>query len=214
MPAPNSSGDRERERGRERIGDREREGERGDDRERVSDREREGERRGDRERVGNRERAGDREREGERSGDGERVGNRERGNGGDRERGRDRDREREVERERELSPDGRIQRPRNQPAQAHTIQRKQAPNMNSLAGEDIESAILELSDVASYVNVAFDVDLTQANGLHGRTNPEITRKGARVVWVEHAKTGELVPVGKSFIITDTYSLMVTVSMSI
>ena len=81
------------------------------------------------------------------------------------------------------------------------IERRPGLSLNSLAEEDIETSTIDIDEISSFVNVSFEADLTISSsrenkliGLHERTNPETNRKGARIVWVEHAKTGELVPV--------------------
>ena len=81
------------------------------------------------------------------------------------------------------------------------IERRPGLSLNSLAKEDIETSTIAIDEISSFVNVSFEADLTISSsrenkliGLHERTNPETNRKGARIVWVEHAKTGELVPV--------------------
>jgi hypothetical protein len=77
--------------------------------------------------------------------------------------------------------------------------RRWAPSLSSLVKEDVESDDIAADEISSYVNVAFETDLAVAltrdfYGLKESTNPEINRRGVRIVWIEHAKTGELVPV--------------------
>lgn len=80
-------------------------------------------------------------------------------------------------------------------------QRRSSPFFSALAKEDVEYDDIELADVPSYVNISFENHVTLALSGEGntekhfeRSNPETDRKGVRIVWVEHAKTGELVPV--------------------
>jgi hypothetical protein len=101
--------------------------------------------------------------------------------------------------DREIIPEGKVQR--GQLRNQTQSRRKQAPTLISLTKEDVESETVDFSEISAYVSVAFETDLSLALtkesvlvGLHERTNPEVTRKGVRIVWVEHAKTGELVPV--------------------
>ena len=84
---------------------------------------------------------------------------------------------------------------------ANKTQRKLSPFFSALAKEDIEYDDIELADIPSYVNVSFENHVTLAlsgerstENYFERSNPETDRKGVRIVWVEHAKTGELVPV--------------------
>jgi hypothetical protein len=77
--------------------------------------------------------------------------------------------------------------------------RRWAPALSSLVREDVDSDDIAADEISSYVNVTFEADLAVAltkefYGLKESTNPEINRRGVRIVWIEHAKTGELVPV--------------------
>ena len=77
--------------------------------------------------------------------------------------------------------------------------RRWAPSLSSLVKEDVESDDIAADEISSYVDVTFETDLAVGltrnfYGLKESTNPETNRKGVRIVWIEHAKTGELVPV--------------------
>lgn len=81
------------------------------------------------------------------------------------------------------------------------MERKSTLSLHALAKEDVGPESIELMDIESFVNVALEADLSLSLSrdniliaLHERTNPEMNKKGARVVWVEHAKTGELVSI--------------------
>ena len=90
---------------------------------------------------------------------------------------------------------------RQQRGAVNNVERKSALSFHALAKEDVGSEAIEPSDIASFVNVVLEADLSLslsrdniATALYEKTNPEVDHKGARIVWVEHAKTGELVPV--------------------
>ena len=85
--------------------------------------------------------------------------------------------------------------------EAGRVQRRPAPALSSLAKDDIEFDDITPAEISSFVNVHFESDLSslfsnenKVGGLIEKTTPEKNRKGVKIVWIQHAKTRELVPV--------------------
>ena len=81
------------------------------------------------------------------------------------------------------------------------IQRRLAPALSSLAKDDIEFDEITPAEISEFVNVNFEADLSSAltrenasSTFLEKTIPETNRKGVKIVWIQHAKTRELVPV--------------------
>ena len=85
--------------------------------------------------------------------------------------------------------------------EAGRLQRKLAPALSSLAKDDIEFDEITPAEISVFVNVNFEADLSYALSRGNTTStflektiPETNRKGVKIVWIQHAKTRELVPI--------------------
>lgn len=81
------------------------------------------------------------------------------------------------------------------------VQRRSAPAFSSLARDDIEFDEITPAEISMFVNVNFEADLSSALSRENTTSsfiektiPETNRKGVKIVWIQHAKTRELVPI--------------------